>query len=348
MNRCPLTIGTMIVIAWVLACTAAAAPPAVNNFTGQTSFTPQEQDDIAAYVQYWCDEMTSTGENAPSGVSAARRRLLEPIRLSTTEFRLVYSNAITPLLRDAVAGENQHIAVNALTVLQELGTDRALDVVQDFCSRSDEPRMPIRLTATRACGKLMNGRNVSATRVRAALRTIRGAVEEEEDGIVLRRQLEALLGVRGPEAAEARSRVAQALEAVLDRFDNRPEPPEADMLRAIDSVLPDLRHAYLNLPGADQTSLGRELAGPLVKALGLAQGQWEEAHKNPEKLKRLYARIILVSEQILKQIDPRVRPGQQTPTTALHRAWQDANKDRYEADWRRWRSVVRPPAYGSP
>ena len=342
MNRCPSTIGTIFVIAWFLACSAAATPPSVNNLTGLTSFAQQQLQDIADYTQYWFDEMTSTEEGAAAGVAAARRRLLEPARLSTTEFRLEYSNALVPLLEKAVAGDNQHWAVNALTVLQELSTDRALMAAIHFCDKSNEQRMPIRLMATRVCRKLMTGRNVSATRIRTALRALVTAVEAEDDGIVLRRQLEALLSVND---LEARSRLAEALNVVVGRFNDESEVPKTDMLRAIDSVLPDLRHAYLNLRGPEQTELGRELAGPLVTTLGLAQAQWDRAHKEPEKLKELYSRIILISEQILKQIDPRVRPGAQTPTTTLHETWVNADKDRFDADFRRWRSVVRPPAY---
>ena len=134
---------------------------------------------------------------------------------------------------------------------------------------------------------------------------------------------------------------------MLGRFNDESEAPRTDVLRAIDSILPDLRHTYLNLPGTQQATLGRELAGPLVKTLGLAQAQWEKAHNDAEKLKvkELYSRMILISEQILKQIDPRVRPGAQTPSTTLHQTWMNADKDRFDADFRRWRSVVRPPAY---
>ena len=208
MNRCPFTIGTTFVIAWFLACSAAATPPTVNNLTGLTSFTQQQRQDIADYTQYWFDALTSVEEGAVAGVAAARRRLLEPARLSTTEFRLEYSNALVPRLESAVAGDNQHCAVNALTVLQELGTDRALMAAIHFCDKSNEKRMSIRLMASRVCRKLMTGRNVSATRVRTALRALVTAVEAEDDGIVLRRQLEALLSVNDIESPEQACRGA--------------------------------------------------------------------------------------------------------------------------------------------
>lgn len=348
MHRFPTVIGISIACLVLVCASALAAPPAITGLTGQTSFSAGDQADIQAYAEYWCEMMTNPGEDTLAEVSTARRRLVEPIRLSTTQFRIGYSSALVPLLEQIVKADNQYAAVNALTVLQELGTDRALEALIPFCDRATEKRMPIRLTASRACRRLFNADDVNSIRVKGALSSLVIAAEHEDDGLVLRRQLEALLSVGTPEARES---LADALGIVLKRLDQASTPPDPQTVAALDSLLPKLRHTYLNLPGPQQQVFGRQLAGPLVDTLGLAQAQWEKAREdqpqNQVQLQSLYASIVLVSEQILKRIDPRVRPSEQAPDTDLHQAWQDSDRERFEADWRRWKSVVRTPGYRS-
>lgn len=328
-------IAIAAVLSLLVTVLSQAEPPAITGLTGQTSFTPQDQEKITDYASYWCDELARS-ESAE--VSKIRRKLLTPVHLSSTPFKMLYSNALVPCLRGIVDQDSAHRAINAIIVLQMLGTDKALDTVVDHCNKIDEPKMHIRLRAVVACGVLMNAESVSPNKVSNAIRALKSAVEEEDDGLVIRRQLEALNSVQNDLASGARTKLAEALGVLADRLKDQ-NPPPTDQLQAIKSVLPDLLRAYITLPSSERVSLGKVLADPFVQIMQLPFDQWDQA-QDKEKLKTLYESIIQPTEQILKRIDQAVRPGGTVPDTHLRDAWIGGTKDRYDQDLKQWSDIV--------
>ena len=333
-------IAIAAVLTLLMSVQSQATPPTITGLTGQNSFTAEDREKITEYGQYWCELLA---QSDPSEISRIRRKLLTPIHLSSTPFKIQYSNTIVPLLNEMLDQDSAHRAINAIIVLQMLGTDRALDAVVDHCNKQDEPKMHIRLRAVVACGFLMNAESVSPNKISNTIRELKSAIEAEDDGLVIRRQLEALHSVQNDQAPSARSKLAEALSVLAERLGNQ-NPPAEDQLQAIKSILPDLLRSYITLSSAERVSLGKELANPLVMILQLSFNQWDQAQEKSQ-LKSLYENIIQPTEQILKRIDQAVRPGGSAPSTRLMEAWTGSTKDRYDRDLKQWSSVVTQREY---
>jgi len=328
-------IAIAAVLSLLVTVFSQAAPPAITGLTGQTSFTSQDQEKITDYAGFWCDALA---RSKPEEVSRIRRKLLAPVHLSSTPFKMLYSNTLIPCLRDIVDQDSAHRAINAIIVLQMLGTDKALDTVTDHCNKLDEPKMHIRLRAVVACGVLMNAESVSPNKISNSIRALKSAIEAEDDGLVIRRQLEALHSVQNDQAPGAREKLAEALGVLAERLNDQNLPP-TDQLQAIESILPDLLRTYITLSSSERVSLGKVLAEPFVQILQLPFDQWDQAQKNT-RLKILYESIIQPTEQILKRIDQAVRPRGSAPNTQLKEAWTGGTKDRYDRDLKQWSNLV--------
>jgi hypothetical protein len=345
MDRWLLPIRTLLVtLAALLAADGHAAPPqSLTSLARQSSFSQDDRTAIADYASHWVGQL-QTGNLQM--VERARDRLREPVKLSSVQFRLEYTRVLVPQLEQAAKSDKDHVAINAVIVLGELGTDSALSTTAALCHESNEDRWYLRLVAARSCGKLLNAPNISTVRIKNALRDVREAAAVEPKGLVLRRQLEAMLGVRagnGDVDVIARERLAEALAEVVARLERQPETQQ-DLIEAINAILPDLRDAFIRYTQPQERPvLGRSLAGSLVRILQLASSQWAAGHDD-KRLNDVYQQTTLVSEQILKQIDLSVR-ATTPPDTNLDEAWQRGDKGTFDADLKRWSDLIRQPSY---
>jgi hypothetical protein len=323
----------------VLAQGAFAAPRSLNQFITNSSFTPGEQGMITEYVTHWCDELANS--NQPS---RARKELVKYGNPAVTsiEFRLTYSDALVPRLETLVENGSDMAALNAVIVLGQLSTDRALDGALSLLDEEDEARWIIRCQAARACERLFQERTIPQAKIKNAVRMLKAAAENENDGRVLLRQLQALSSVQGEQAETARLAMADALNTVVTRLSRDTAPP-TEMLDRIAIFVPELLQQFINLRGTtDRKKFGKAVAPSLLTLLEITQKHWGEAEDNPE-LRKINGRVVHRCEQLLKQIDTTVRDAQ--TQTGLQTAWEQKDKTRFDRDLAQWTGVLNEPAY---
>ncbi|MHC4416513.1 MAG: hypothetical protein ACYS0G_14670 [Planctomycetota bacterium] len=320
--------------------TEAAPPPPINNLTATANLTPAQRSHIREYAEYWCGVLAQA---TPVEVAGARAKLLDPLRQVQVGdvFRWEYSSAALAPLQDIIGGTNPHTATNAMHVVAFLGTERALEFIVNQCDITVEKDFGARLTAANCFMIAVRLGTLGENETNRALRRLGRAASEEEKWLVLRRQFEAIASV---DSAVSRDVQVNVLRATTQRMAKKEAGP-SELMQAVYPALKLVRDEYLQL--RDQKPFGKELAPVLCDVCSVANDHWDNAQNDPDA-KTTYGGAVHISENLLRLIDPELRPGQGTPKTDLGRSWRNSNKPQFSTDHGKWQVVLRRPPYGKP
>lgn len=274
--------------------------------------------------------------------------LLRPLRQSRGirgEFRFRYAQAALPALREIIAAEDLHAAINAVLVLSMLGTD---DAMQEMLRRANvnlEPRWQVRLRAATGCQVLLNEGDLQTIKLGRYVRDLSRAAQQETRHLVLRRLFEAMAAAKIP---EARDEMVKALATVVQRIAEQEDKP-SDLVPAYRSAVSLLRAEFVELLDDAEAlrTVGAKLNPVLGDFLEAAYKQWNVAQQDPE-IKEIYGNAIKASEWLLKIVDPQVRRVERAPQTDAGGAWRARDRDRYERDLHTWTGILEDPPYIRP
>ncbi len=322
----------------MIAPRAESTPPRISDLSDATRLSERDRDEIRESVEYWCARL---GSAQADEVDAAQSKLVEPLKAVRVGqiFRLEYSKALVPRLKEVIKGADPHAAVNGMQIAGLLGTPNALEIITDHAGIEDEQRFAIRLWAANAFPLAVRQRVLPENDINKALRRFGQAATQEDNWLVLRRQFEAVASVNNRVSRDVQVNV---LKAIADRMEKETGPSE--LMQATYPALVLLRNRFLELRAADQESVGTELAPVLCDLCTVANMHWDSAQADADASSS-YRGTVRVSENLLKLIDARVRPRQSGPRTELGPAWIDRDKDRFEADHDKWRQVLTGPPY---
>ena len=322
---------------------ALGDPPPVNGLVGQASLSPQDRVQVRTYTDFYCKQLAAGDVQA---ADEAKQQLLDPLRspVISGNFRLEYSKVLAANLAGVIGGNKPHAAVNAMQLLGSLGTDQALDVINDHIDTQQESHFEIRLWAAKAFQMVAESDRLDADDLNPLLRQLVIACRNETEPLVLRRQFEAIASV---DSQVARDVLLGAIGKKLDELQAQPQPSRH--MEAIYPALYRLRGQYLNptLPAADQKAFGKDIASLLYKVFEVGAAHWNTIQADEKTRKEFgsnYKGAIGLAESFLKTVDRKIRAAE-PPRTQLRSAWENADKPRFDAEHRYWGNVLAGPPY---
>jgi hypothetical protein len=245
------------------------------------------------------------------------------------------------------------VAVNALRVIERLGTSRALDVLLDHCSRPDEPRWQIRNRAAFGCREILAEAAVPPRQVTGVARRLNAAAREEDRQLVARRLLQAISAAATADypddvLAQLREIWAETIVTVVDAVARQTQA--TDMLGVLYAEGPAFRDAYIapRLPRDQQKKLGTIVGPALGKALEIASTN-ADAVRDDRQLKALYGQVIRFCQEFLKVIDLTERGGNARPSTVFDTLWNgdwsNGDPEEFRNGANSWRDILSRPPY---
>jgi hypothetical protein len=347
----------LVLLALVAATTTSAAPPRA---LGLDITSARELDDsqikrVKSYATYWVEQLaTQTADPAQRAtiVETAREELIEPLgplKNPSESFRYEYGQTVLQAMQqqNVLEGNDAHRSVNAILVLTELGTGKALRELYRMSNQRTEPRSYIRQRAAIGCMVILSGATgqpqqliIEKRDIDSAVRALRDAAIREPQPVVVRRQLEAILVVDDP---KAREHLVQALNAIVTRLAQEKQAP-SPLIEPLHVAVLRLRDQFLNLSGADQRELGTAIGPCLGELLDAIDGQWQIA-QNENGAKVTYSEIIELCEIFLRRIHAQIRNGSGVPTGDLKQAWDNGDQPQYRADLNAWMEQLSQPPY---
>ncbi len=339
-NRCSIHTGLLALAALSLAASVHAAPPTrINHLIDKQDLSERDRNNIRRYAEFWSDRLGEA--EGPAEVDEARAKLVDPLRAVRVGdiFRLEYSKSVLPLLGKTAEQATPHAAVNALQIVALLGTPGSLEIILSHASVKDEKRFSVRLWAAKSFPVAVKQNVLHANDIDRALRDLSDAASLEPSWLVLRRQFEAIASV---DSALSRNLQVKVLKAAMESMKGQEGP--SDIMEATYTALMLIRNEYLALPPADKETVGKALAPVLCDLCTVAAAHWDSAQED-DAARKSYGGAVLVSENLLKLIDARVRPQQPGPRTELGPAWRNREKGRFDSDHAKWRSLLERPPY---
>ncbi|MCP3903556.1 MAG: hypothetical protein GY715_07955 [Planctomycetes bacterium] len=341
----------------LLVSTAAAfaAPQSITGLTSANSLSPDEVRRIESYVEDLLDRLRDAADD-PAEVRDIRRDFISPVARGSTSgiFLDKYSRASLDGLEGIVSSGNPHTSANALIVMSNLGTERALDTLLRHVSVRDEDQRFNRLTAARGCEQLFRNRHFQDAmpkKITTAARRLAAAAKVETDPLTLRHLGLAIFAAGQMEKLQAapRQQIQGYLIEVLESVGERAAAASATedpigMLAAVYPVLHGLRNAYLETDSQTlQKKLGRQL-GPCLRALlEVATAHWAMAQQQPRhdgqpgNTINLCERFLTVIDRFVRSADP--------PETDMKHHWDMGDETRYKADLDLWDDILNNAPY---
>jgi hypothetical protein len=331
-----------VLLAAAVVATVSAAPPRITHLADATRLSERDRQDITGWADHWCQELLAED---PAAVDAARESLTDPLLRPVDVgqvFRFTYADAVLPHLERVIQEANPQAAVSAMQVAGMLGTPRALEMIIRHASVQDEQKFNLRLWAAKSFPIAVGEGVLPLNEIDKALRQYGDAASHEENWLVLRRQFEAIASVNGN---VSRDEQVRALRSATDRMDEHAGP--SDLMQAVKPAVKLMLDEYLRLQPGQQEAFGKSLAPVLCDLVTVANKHWDRAQED-DVARVNYGGAILISENLLRLIDRRVRPAQAGPRTELAPAWEGREKNRFNSDHEAWRSVLSKPPYRNP
>lgn len=343
MKKWHLNLISCIAIVLVIGVSDAFGDPRpINNLVGSNSLSTAQQGQIEDFAKFYCNNLSSYDIILAED---AKKKLLEPLRalVVTPHFLSIYTKRLVPYLKPVIKGDSPYAAVNAFQVIGFIGTDEALDVIENHLSFDDEKSFAKRLWAVKAFVIAVDSGNLSANQQNPVLRQLGLACKAETQPMILHSQFNAIAKVKSPIARDV---LLGAVSAKLDGLAAQENPSE--LMGVIYPALISLRDQYLILAPNQQRALGTNIAPTLCKVFNVSLAHWN-AMQLDEKLKSKFAISYeganRVAEGFLKTIARKIG-SQETPRTQIADAWADGDKSRFEAEHKMWHDFVSRPPFG--
>ena len=190
--------------------------------TKTAQLTPDEVRTVNQYAEQAAQNLSS---DDPSAIGTARERVLSPLstRGIGVPFRLAYSNAVCPVAEPLTSNDDELIAVNALRVLGEVGTDRSLNALERSL---DHPAVAVRYTAAYGLLRTFEALSketpaVSPERVQSLLARLGEMIRNEEDPWILDVSVRALIAASKIERQNFEAIPAAAILQMAEATGNR-------------------------------------------------------------------------------------------------------------------------------
>lgn len=277
---------------FVIPTTASAQCPIPREImTASRTLTDAERTTIEQCVDA---NASLLGSESAAEISRGRHELVQPPRAPGVSevFRRAYADAARARLREFIKGENEHRAVNALSVLQFLFTAESLDELADNAAKANQSREAVRIAAAQflaRASKQLAGANppysLNPAQSDALARKIREAAMEETSWVALVELGEALLQQstwKLPPANQEGVR-SEFLRVLGRQVEVARTSPEA--MRAVLRSLVGVRNQIIELPASSRTAFAQQLAPILTSIQTLSKKPPADASDN---LKRVF------------------------------------------------------------
>lgn len=332
-----------IVLAMGVSAAFGDARP-IDSLVRATSFSQAQLGQIEDFVSFYCNNLSSGDTNL---VESAKKQLIKHARspLSSPNFLWAYSRRLIPHLEPVIDGESPYAAVNALQIVGFLGTDEALNVIEDHINIDDEESFAKRLWAVKAFVVAVDNGTLTANQLNPVLRQLGMACKTEPQPMILQSQFSAISKVNSTIAREV---LLDALTARLEDLEKEDKP--SVLMAAIYPALIAIRDQYLNpalAPNA-QRAFGAKIAPSLCKVFNVSLAHWDTTQldaKVKNQFTSSYWGANRVAEGFLKNIAKKLGSPQATPQTQLADAWMKGDKSRFEAEHKIWHDIVSRPPY---
>ena len=321
---------------------ALGDPKPINTLVSSNALSQAQIGQIEDFAKFYSNNLSSGDIKL---VESAKKMLLGPVRspLVSLHFRLEYAKKLVPHLEPVIDGDSPYAAVNALQVVGFLGTDQALDVIEDHINIDDEKSFAKRLWAVKAFAVAVKQGYLNANQLNPVLRQLGMACKTETQSMILHSQFRAISKV---DSTIAREVLLGAVTTKLEDIAKEESPSE--LMAAVYPALVSLRDQYLILRQNQQRNFGASIAPALCKVFKVSLAHWDTIHldaKVNSQIARNYEGAIEVAEAFLKTIDRGIG-SQTTPRTQIADAWADGDKPRFEAEHKIWHSIVSQSPYG--
>lgn len=269
------------------------------------SVTTEDEKAIADCVE---QHTRNLGSDKPELIRADRSELLLPLadRQISASFRLRYSRALVPVLTPLVSNKNEIIAINALVIAGDLGTDAAVDVVK---SQLDREQASVRYQASYAAGRSFdtlngNGAALGGEKASELLKAIEDRFAVETDDLVLDGLVRSTL--RAASVDRLRPRALQVLAAGVGQITSRSvkaNTPLSEVLletcvRAAVGARDVLSQPNLSVPRESIVALGA-LSGDILTAVETAVKSKKVALEAGTPARERHAQAALAAETLL-------------------------------------------------
>lgn len=332
-----------IVLAMGVSAAFGDARP-IDSLVRANSLSQAQLDQIEDFAKFYCNNLSSGDIKL---VESAKKQIIKHARspLSSLYFRSVYSRRLIPHLKPVIDGESPHAAVNALQIVGFLGTDEALNVIEDHINIDNEESFAKRLWAVKAFVVAVENGNPTANQLNPVLRQLGMACKTETQPMILQSQFSAISKVNSTIAREV---LLDALTTRLEDLEKEDKP--SVLMAAIYPALIALRDQYLSpalAPNA-QRAFGAKIAPSLCKVFNVSLAHWD-ATQLDAKVKNQFASSYWganrVAEGFLKTIVRKLGSPKAPPRTQIADAWVDGDKARFESDHKTWHKIVSQPPY---
>lgn len=335
------------------ACSAQSRPaPLSVTLITSVALKPEEIDQVKAFVKYYADLMNAPN-STPSDVERARNELVyafvQPTsRTMSPNFRGTFSSAVVPEMETALKGKDIHRATNAALVLAHVGSDRASSALAYAADIQNQPQWQVRLEAASSVRLLLLGRTLESRRVVPVVRSLSDAASREDNGLVLRHQLGALIAADNPtvtpnDLEKVRELQTATLKSVAMRL-KQANSADASNIAAIVSLVVHLRdHFPTSFTSKEQKENGDELGPTLGALLEWALAHWDDAHADPT-LARAMGSLVGACEALLQRMDP-IMTSRPVPATDMNAAWKAGDKAKFEVGLKAWQEVLAKAPY---
>jgi hypothetical protein len=269
------------------------------------SLTAEDEKAIADCVQ---QHTRNLGSDKPELIRADRSELLQPLadRQISASFRLRYSRALVPILTPLASDKNEIVAINALVIAGDLGTDAAVDVVR---SQMDRAQVSVRYQAAYAAGRSFetltgNGAAIGNEKANDLLKAIEDRFAAEADDLVLDGLVRSAL--RAASVDRLRPRALQVLAAGIGQIASRSvksNTPLSESLletcvRAAVGARDVLSQPNVSLPRETVVALGA-LSGDILTAIESAVKSKKLVLKAGTNSREHHAQAALAAETLL-------------------------------------------------
>lgn len=322
-RRAPRALGAALL---ALAC--ALAGPAFGQTErlpeGIASRTTLAPADVEAVRSFVTSRLGALGAEDAGESQRARDALLAPLRSgASVAFRLEYSKALSPALRDLARGDDERIAFNALRLAGALSTDESVQIIRDGL-RDQRPsvRYGAAYASRIALDHALAGRApLPDAQIDSLIEAVAVAIEGERDPTVLAGLIATFdVTARTGRAASAIRRMAGAVGKQVRAY-----PPTGADVRAAEwasafgrsvsvasaALLQQLKQ------GAPDAEFARETAILCGRCLALAERRVDAAEEEEASALR---DLVAASETTLLFIDSALT-GRRNDEQAVTAAW---------------------------
>ncbi len=336
---------------------AQVTPPSPGLMQSNGPLSAVDREQITLFVSHYLRQLATAATNprADQLISEARTNLVRPTNGPVSAWWL---NTYSQLMQDGLnglinSGEPLH-RVNALIVTGELGSDTAVTIL---LRQLNDQSMPVRLWAANglatAFRKADRGAIGTASTTRAA-RDVARAAESETNGIVFRKQLQAIAAAQIAAAVtnnpvnadQIRTIRLETAQKVLQQLREQDAP--SSHLIAIYETLNQIRSEFLQMPSASQRQIGPLIVQVCYAVFEVAGAHWNAVHgANPSAeatmLRPRYAEVLEFCESFVTFTDDVVRSGNLQPARprrGLAQAWRNGNQSEYGTLRTAWRDFI--------